>query len=354
MEAADTCERGARRWRECAALRRSKEDAGQPDGGAAAAARPLDGARGTRVARRAAAGGAQGEGGGVSRRRHPGGSARGRDAEGGGLRWRTPPGRAQSTSTCSSRPSTAARGSPSRSSRDTIDPSTQIKPFEEKVRRGVQEGLFESAVFLSLRAPTKKSSASSVHLEMFDDEARRPLVPVSYLGPERGKVVFALLAEQVETHVSLHAALAVQCHALRRTAVRGDGDRPSSRTSSTPRPRRSRARSRTSRSSRSCDGPPEQPHPHALEDGRPVPRALGAQQGGRVPGALALFRGCLVRDAAGQGGHHDGRQGLERALQEKQAQVERDIGQKAVFASVKRARRRLILPVPHVLRDAIR
>lgn len=226
--------------------------------------------------------------------------------------------------------------------RDTIDPSTQIKPFEDKVRRGVREGLFESAIFLSLRAPTKKTSASSVHLEMFGDEAGRPLVPVSYLGPERGKVVFALLGEQVETHVSLHAALVVQCHALRRTlAVRGEGDE-------------AKFQSFVDGAAAGFAG--------TLEDLCKQQRLVTDLQSNlthmrsrtvdqcRALWVLNKEAACLERSLPfpwmpvfetlrDKVGTMTEAKAWSELSKEKQAQVERDIGQKAVFASVKRARR---------------
>lgn len=88
-----------------------------------------------------------------------------------------------------------------------------IVAFEDHVRNGIDKGLFDSAIFVSIRAHVKRDGASA--LDMYEDEAKRPLVPVSWIGPERGKHTMPLTHEQLETHVMMHCALLSKTRSLR-------------------------------------------------------------------------------------------------------------------------------------------
>ena len=94
--------------------------------------------------------------------------------------------------------------------------------FERKVRDGVATGKFEAAIFLSIRAHTKRNA--HVALDMFPDDTGRALVPVTWIGPDRGRDVPPLTRECVETHVHMVLALARQCRALRRDFADGVRD----------------------------------------------------------------------------------------------------------------------------------
>lgn len=94
--------------------------------------------------------------------------------------------------------------------------------FERKVRSGIANKLFETAVFISIRAHTKMGNP--VVLQMFPDDGGRPLVPVTWLGTERAKHVTPLTQEQVETHVLLVLALTRQCDEIRRELCSGVRD----------------------------------------------------------------------------------------------------------------------------------
>lgn len=90
-----------------------------------------------------------------------------------------------------------------------IDPKTHLDVFVAKSRDGFTRGLFDSSIFVSLRAHTKRGG-ETVALELFADESGRSTIPVSFLGPERGRAAPPLLREQLESHVCLHAALLAQ------------------------------------------------------------------------------------------------------------------------------------------------
>ena len=94
--------------------------------------------------------------------------------------------------------------------------------FERKVRAGIASNLFDAAIFISIRAHTKKGAP--VVLDMFMDEGKRPLVPVTWFGPERAKNATPLTPEQVETHVMMVSALLSQCHNIRRELCNGTRD----------------------------------------------------------------------------------------------------------------------------------
>ena len=79
--------------------------------------------------------------------------------------------------------------------------------------------MFDAAIFVSIRTHTKKGNP--VVLEMYHDDAKRPLVPVSWIGTERSKNCTPLTQEQVETHVLMMSALLSQCHGIRRELCNG-------------------------------------------------------------------------------------------------------------------------------------
>jgi hypothetical protein len=85
--------------------------------------------------------------------------------------------------------------------------------FEEHVRNGIAKGLFDSAVFVSIRAHVKRDKA--VALDMYEDDDQRPLVPVSWIGPERAKNAMPLTQDQFEAHVFMHTAILEHAHAMR-------------------------------------------------------------------------------------------------------------------------------------------
>lgn len=88
-----------------------------------------------------------------------------------------------------------------------------ITAFEEHVRNGIAKGLFDSAVFVSIRAHVKRDQA--VALDMYDDDCQRPLVPVSWIGPEKAKNATPLTQDQLEAHVFMHAAVLDHAHNMR-------------------------------------------------------------------------------------------------------------------------------------------
>ena len=88
-----------------------------------------------------------------------------------------------------------------------------IVAFEEHVRGGLQKGLFDSAMFVSIRAHVKRDAA--VALDLYEDDCKRPLIPVTWLGPEKSKHAPPLTQEQLETHALLHACVLEQAHHLR-------------------------------------------------------------------------------------------------------------------------------------------
>lgn len=88
-----------------------------------------------------------------------------------------------------------------------------VVAFEDHVRNGIAKGLFDSAIFVSIRAHVKRDASSA--LDMYEDEAKRPLVPVSWIGPDRGKHAMPLTHEQLESHVLMHCALLSKTRSLR-------------------------------------------------------------------------------------------------------------------------------------------
>lgn len=95
-----------------------------------------------------------------------------------------------------------------------------IKPehlcaFDEHVRSGLAAGLFDSAIFVSIRGHVRKRGHDKIALELYDDASGVPLVPVSWIGPERGRDAAPLAQEQLEAHALLHTAFVARAHALR-------------------------------------------------------------------------------------------------------------------------------------------
>lgn len=102
--------------------------------------------------------------------------------------------------------------------RQKIDPNTDIATFLAKARDGVRKGMFDSAIFVSLRAHTKRPQAHAVEMVAIDpDEV--PRVAVSYVGPERGAENASLAREALIGHVAMHTALTMECRRLRESLV---------------------------------------------------------------------------------------------------------------------------------------
>ncbi|MAT09477.1 MAG: hypothetical protein CMM02_08175 [Rhodopirellula sp.] len=99
--------------------------------------------------------------------------------------------------------------------RAKIDPGTDLAVFEQKAGAGVANGLFHSAIFVSLRAHTKKAEPQVV--EMVADGGGVRCVPVSYVGPERGADAPSLARETLVAHVAMHLRLVQECAELRRS-----------------------------------------------------------------------------------------------------------------------------------------
>ena len=88
-----------------------------------------------------------------------------------------------------------------------IDAKQDLKLFEEKTRQGIAKGLFDTAIFVSLRCHTKKAEPHVV--EMYETDDGHATIPISFVGPERNaKGDGAHLArETLQAHVSLHSAM---------------------------------------------------------------------------------------------------------------------------------------------------
>jgi len=102
--------------------------------------------------------------------------------------------------------------------RASIDPNTDLRHFDEKARDGVAKGLFDSAVFVSLRAHTKRRAAQE--LDMLPDAEGDCVVPVSYVGPDRGRGAPPLSQEALQSHVCLHACVLAQCASIKAAHAR--------------------------------------------------------------------------------------------------------------------------------------
>tara|TARA_B110001452_G_scaffold242810_1_gene225834 strand:+ start:2905 stop:4275 length:1371 start_codon:yes stop_codon:yes gene_type:complete len=100
--------------------------------------------------------------------------------------------------------------------REKIDPKVHIGHFEELTREGITKGLFDSAIFISLRATTKKEGGVH-HIHMLEDANGHGTIPVSYLGTERGRDASSLTRDVVQAHVCMHATIMMRFSDLRRT-----------------------------------------------------------------------------------------------------------------------------------------
>ena len=98
--------------------------------------------------------------------------------------------------------------------RAKIDPATDLAVFDQKAGAGVAAGLFHSAIFVSLRAHTKKAEPQVVEMVADGDGVR--CVPISYVGPERGADAPPLARETLVAHVAMHLRLVQECAELRR------------------------------------------------------------------------------------------------------------------------------------------
>ena len=100
--------------------------------------------------------------------------------------------------------------------REKIDPKVHIGHFEDLAREGITKGLFDSAIFVSLRANTKKEGGVH-HVHMLDDADGHATIPVSYLGTERGRDAAPLTRDVVQAHVCMHAIMMMRFAELRRS-----------------------------------------------------------------------------------------------------------------------------------------
>ena len=177
-----------------------------------------------------------------------------------------------------------------RREKDVDDEPQQLKTFRHRARDGVRNGLFDAATFVSVRAHTKVANGAPVSLELVDDATGRPFAPLSYLGPEKARVITPLTNEQLETHVHTVFCTLERCRDLRREC------REPHR-SPTTRPPRSRSSSTTS--APTSTGPSQtcanRRHSHATcsqtsQRCAPTPRAHSATctpSTTRVPGSSA-------------------------------------------------------------------
>lgn len=99
------------------------------------------------------------------------------------------------------------------------DLDDDIKTFQQRARDGIKNGLFDAAMFVSIRAHTKMGAP--VVLEMFEDSTDRALAPVSYIGPEKSKIVVPLSQEQLECQMHMMFCVLEQCHLIRRDLCNG-------------------------------------------------------------------------------------------------------------------------------------
>lgn len=99
------------------------------------------------------------------------------------------------------------------------DLDDDIETFKIRAQQGIKNGLFDAAIFVSIRAHTKMGAP--VVLSMFEDTTNRPLAPVTYIGPEKGKNATPITQEQLETHVYMMFHLLEQCHIIRSDLCNG-------------------------------------------------------------------------------------------------------------------------------------
>ena len=59
---------------------------------------------------------------------------------------------------------------------------------------------------------------------MFADESNNPLVPVSFMGTEKGKDASPITPDQVETHVLMMFSLLSKCHSMKKEMFSGAND----------------------------------------------------------------------------------------------------------------------------------
>ena len=102
--------------------------------------------------------------------------------------------------------------------RAKIDPKRDVDHFRAKVASGVARGLFDTAIFVSVRTHTKQGLAAHA-VDTIDDTDGLPTIPVSFVGPERGTHTPPLSEEVLQSHVVLHTAFAARCRDIR-AAVR--------------------------------------------------------------------------------------------------------------------------------------
>ena len=114
---------------------------------------------------------------------------------------------------------TIKKASDEKAKRRDRDVDDDIKTFQQQVREGIKNDLFDAAIFVSIRAHTKMGAP--VVLEMFEDTTDRPLAPVSYIGPEKGRSAPPLTQEQLETQVCMMFCVLDQSHNIRRDLCNG-------------------------------------------------------------------------------------------------------------------------------------
>lgn len=114
---------------------------------------------------------------------------------------------------------TIKKASDEKVSKKDKDLSDDIRTFQIRAQDGIKHNLFDAAVFVSIRAHTKMGAP--VFLEMFNDTTNRPLAPVSYIGPEKSKLVVPLTQEQLETHMYMMFSVLEKCHTIQRDVCNG-------------------------------------------------------------------------------------------------------------------------------------
>lgn len=114
---------------------------------------------------------------------------------------------------------TIKKASDEKVKRKDKDIDDDIRTFQQRAKDGIKNGLFDAAMFVSIRAHTKMGAP--VVLEMFEDTTNRPLAPVCYIGPEKGKVVLPLTQEQLETQMYMMFCVLDQSHNIRRDLCNG-------------------------------------------------------------------------------------------------------------------------------------
>lgn len=103
-----------------------------------------------------------------------------------------------------------------------IDPGTDLKSFYAKTRDGIARGLFDTAIFVSLRCHTKKAEPHV--LEMLEDADGHATVPLSFVGPDRRGDGAHLSREALQAHVCLHSAMHLQLAHVQRLLQTANAD----------------------------------------------------------------------------------------------------------------------------------